>query len=166
MTIFWHDWTLEEKIINISWTNHTIKSSTWVGSQENEKDETRSHSCIPSREILLLCSPYVSTPVASFSPCPFPTLAISPVFFQSPNFDLGEELWCCDFSFTKSLIPNFPFSSFCSSKNTRSCSSPVPEPPKKQMAAGKNVSFNAFERAEFHKNQAVTLEIIECPHAK
>lgn len=101
--------------------------------------------------MFLLCSAKdVSSPVASSSPCPFPMLAVSPVFFQSPNFDLGQKLSCCDFSFTKSLIPTFPFSSFCSSKNTHSHSFPVSEPPKKQMAAGKDVSYNAFERAGSH----------------
>lgn len=132
-------------------------------SQENQKDGTCSHSCIPSREILLFCSMFlpcshVSSPVASSSPCPFSTLAVSPIFFQLPNFDLGQDLWCCDFSFTKSLIPTFPFSPFCSSKNTHRHSSPVSEPPKKQMAAGRDVSYNAFERGGSHsQNHTVPL---------
>lgn len=92
--------TAHWKNIKISWTHHTGKSP-WCGLSPKKIKEMR-HAPIPAflaQKSSLLPSHYTSSPAAS-SPHP---LAVSPVFFQSPNCDLDQKPIpkCCDFSVYK-----------------------------------------------------------------
>lgn len=134
--IFWHDCILEEKNIKISGTHHTRKFSWWL-SPNKMRSEICSHSCIPSTEILPTSFSLYLLPCCFLFSLSFPTSAVSPVFFQTVNCNLGQESIprYCDFSVYREPIQTFPFSCPCSSRNPWSLSFSSPEPPKKQMVA-------------------------------